>query len=178
LSNSARCMPSSTKRQGGLCNSDKTSSRSGQAGHSPEEHVIGPGTSSAVSLMMPGQGCPGLQRGRGEPSCSGDATFNDAGAVHHRRATYPGQAQGPLGKRRCPTSRELCLSEARRPLGASCNTLPTREGGLSPHRAHTGQDACGPGSPRRRAAPPRPSSPTRGRGAPRLPLQAWRTLRQ
>jgi hypothetical protein len=57
-SNSTRCRPSSTKKRGGLCSSDKTSSRSGQAWHSPEEHVIGSGTSSAVSLMMPGQGCP------------------------------------------------------------------------------------------------------------------------
>jgi hypothetical protein len=41
-----------------LCNSGKTSSRSGQAEHSPEKHVIRPGTSSVVSLTMPGQGCP------------------------------------------------------------------------------------------------------------------------
>jgi hypothetical protein len=46
------------KKRGDLCSSDKTSSRSGQAEHSPEECVIGPGTSSAVSLTMPGQGCP------------------------------------------------------------------------------------------------------------------------
>jgi hypothetical protein len=57
-SNSARCRPSSTKKRGGLCSSDKTSSRSGQAEHSPEERVTGPGMSSAVSLMIPGQGCP------------------------------------------------------------------------------------------------------------------------
>jgi hypothetical protein len=57
-SNSTRCRPSSTKKRGGLCSSDKTSSRSGWAEHSPEERVIGPGTSSAVSLTMPGQGCP------------------------------------------------------------------------------------------------------------------------
>jgi hypothetical protein len=57
-SNSARCRPSSTKKQGDLCSSDKTSSRSGQAEHSPEERVIGPGMSSVVSLTMPGQGCP------------------------------------------------------------------------------------------------------------------------
>jgi hypothetical protein len=62
-SNSARCRPSSTKKQGGLCSSDKTSSRSGQAEHSPEERVIGPGTSSAVSLMMPGQDCLGHSAG-------------------------------------------------------------------------------------------------------------------
>jgi hypothetical protein len=41
-----------------LCSSDKTSSRSGQAEHSLEERVIRPGMSSAVSLTMPGQGCP------------------------------------------------------------------------------------------------------------------------
>jgi hypothetical protein len=57
-SNSARCRPNSTKKWGGLCSSDKTSSRSGQARHSPEERVIGPGTSSVVSSMMLGQGCP------------------------------------------------------------------------------------------------------------------------
>jgi hypothetical protein len=57
-SNSARCKPGSTKKRGGLCSSDKTSSRNGQAEHSPEERVIRPGTSSAVSLTVPGQGCP------------------------------------------------------------------------------------------------------------------------
>jgi hypothetical protein len=58
LSNSARCRPSSTKKQGGLCSSSRTSSRNGQAGHSLEERVIGPGTSSAVSLTKPGRGYP------------------------------------------------------------------------------------------------------------------------
>jgi hypothetical protein len=53
-----RCRPSSTRKQGNLCSSGKTSSRSGQAEHSPEKRVIGPETSSAVSLTMPGQGCP------------------------------------------------------------------------------------------------------------------------
>jgi hypothetical protein len=41
-----------------LCSSGKTSSRSGQAEHSPEKRVIRPGTSNTVSLTMPGQGCP------------------------------------------------------------------------------------------------------------------------
>jgi hypothetical protein len=57
-SKSARCRPSSTRKQDNLCSSGKTSSRSGQAEHSLERHVIRPGTPSAVSLMMPGQGCP------------------------------------------------------------------------------------------------------------------------
>jgi hypothetical protein len=177
-SNSARCRPSSTKKQGDLCSFDKTLSRSGQAEHSPEERVIGPRTSSAVSLTMPGQGCPGLQRSRPEPSCSGDATSNNVGAIHHQGATYPGRTQGPPGKRRCPASRELCLPRARRPLGASCSVLSMHVRGLGPHRAHSRQDTCSPGSPRRRATPPRPLSPPRGEGAPRLPPQAWGTLRQ
>jgi hypothetical protein len=46
------------KKQGDLSSSDKTSSRNGQAEHSPEEHVIGPETSSAASSTMPGQGYP------------------------------------------------------------------------------------------------------------------------
>jgi hypothetical protein len=46
------------RKQGNLCSSGKTSSRSGQAEHSPEKRVIRPGTSSAVSLTMPGQGYP------------------------------------------------------------------------------------------------------------------------
>jgi hypothetical protein len=41
-----------------LCSFDKTLSRSGQAEHSSEKRVIRPGTSSVVSLTMPGQGCP------------------------------------------------------------------------------------------------------------------------
>jgi hypothetical protein len=43
---------------GQLVRSSKTSSRSGQAEHSPEKHVIRPGTSNIVSLTMPGQGYP------------------------------------------------------------------------------------------------------------------------
>jgi hypothetical protein len=46
------------EEEGNLCSSGKTSSRSGQAEHSPEKHVIGLGTSNAVSLTMPGQVCP------------------------------------------------------------------------------------------------------------------------
>jgi hypothetical protein len=49
---------------------------------------------------------------------------------------------------------------------------------LHHHRAHAGRDACSPGSPRQRAPPPRPSSLPRREGAPRLPPQAWGTLRQ
>jgi hypothetical protein len=44
--------------------------------------------------------------------------------------------------------------------------------------AHAGCDTCSPGSPRQQAPPPRPSSLPRRKGAPRLPPQAWGTLRQ
>jgi hypothetical protein len=64
------------------------------------------------------------------------------------------------------------------PPGASHNDFPAHAGGLGPHRAHAGRDACSPGSPRQRAPPPRPSSLPRREGAPRLPPQAWGTLRQ
>jgi hypothetical protein len=46
------------RKQDNLWSSGKTSSRSGQAEHWPEKRVIRPGTSSGVSLMMPGQDCP------------------------------------------------------------------------------------------------------------------------
>jgi hypothetical protein len=83
--------------------------------------------------------------------------------------THPGRTQGSPGRCRGPTSQKLCLPKARVPLGASRNVLPTHAGGLGPHRAHTGRDACSPGPPRQRTTPPRPSSPPRGKGAPRLP---------
>jgi hypothetical protein len=113
---------------------------------------------------------------RPESSCSGDATPSDAEAVHHRGATYPGRTLGSLGKCSGPTSREFCLPKARVPLEASRNVLPTHAGGLGPHRALMGRDACSPESPRRRAPLPRPSSPPQKEGAPRLPPQARRTL--
>jgi hypothetical protein len=46
------------RKQGNLCSFGKTSSKSGQAEHSQEKCVIGPETSNAILLMMPGQGCP------------------------------------------------------------------------------------------------------------------------
>jgi hypothetical protein len=56
--------------------------------------------------------------------------------------------------------------------------FPICAGSLGPHRAHAQHSACGPGSPRQRAPPPQLSSPPRREGAPRLPPQAWRKLRQ
>jgi hypothetical protein len=77
-----------------------------------------------------------------------------------------------------PTGRELCLPKARVPPGASRRDFPIRAGSLGPHRAHAGRDACSPRSPWQRAPLSRPLSPSRREGAPRLPPQAWGTLRQ
>jgi hypothetical protein len=65
---------------------------------------------------MPGQGCPGLQRGQPESGSSINTTPSDAGAIHHRGAAYPGRTQKSLGGCRGPTGRELCLPKARVPL--------------------------------------------------------------
>jgi hypothetical protein len=166
------------RKQGNLCSSGKTSSRSGQAERSLEKRLNRLGTSSAESLTMPGQGCPGLQRGRPESGCSGNTTASNAGAIHHRGAAYPGRTQESPGGCRGPTGQELYLPKARAPPGASRNDFPAHAGGLGSHRAHAGRDACSPGSPRQRAPPPQPSGPPRREGAPRLPPQAWGMLRQ
>jgi hypothetical protein len=68
--------------------------------------------------------------------------------------------------------------EGRVPLGTSCRDFPIHAGSLDLHRAHAQHSACGPGSPRQRAPSPRSSGPPRREGAPRLPPQAWGTLRQ
>jgi hypothetical protein len=127
---------------------------------------------------MPGQGCPGFQWGWPEPGCSSNTTPSDAGAIHHRGAAYPGRTQESPGGCRGPMGRKLCLPKARVPPGASRRDFPIHAGSLGPHRAHAGRNACSPGSPRQRAPLPRPSSPPRREGAPRLPPQAWGTLRQ
>jgi hypothetical protein len=138
----------------------------------------GPGRPASYHRRCQGKAAPSLQRGRLESGCSSDTTPSDAGAIHHRGAAYPGRTQeSPRGCRGL-TGRKLCLAKARVPPRASRNDLPTHEGGLGPHRAHAGRNACGSGSPRQRAPLPRPSSPHRREGAPRLPPQAWGTLRQ
>jgi hypothetical protein len=63
------------------------------------------------------------------------------------------------------------------PPGASRRDFPIQAGSLGLHRVHAGRNACSPGSPWQRAPPSRPSSPPRREGAPRLPPQAWGTLR-
>jgi hypothetical protein len=119
-----------------------------------------------------------FQWGRPEPGRGGNASPRDAGAIDHRGAANPGRTQESPGGHRGPAGRKLCLPKAGAPLGTSCHDFPIHAGSLGPHRAHAQHSACGPGSPRQRAPSPRLSSPPRREGAPRLPFQAWRTLRQ
>jgi hypothetical protein len=125
-----------------------------------------------------GKAATGFQWVRPEPGCSGNTSPRDAVAINHREAAYPGRAQESPRGCRGPTGRKLCLPKAGVPLGASLCDFPIHTGSLGPHRAHAQHSACGPGSPRQRAPSPQPSSPPRREGAPRLPPQAWGTLRQ
>jgi hypothetical protein len=93
-----------------------------------------------------GSAAPGRQRVRPGPSCSGDATSSHAGAIHHRGTAYLGRTQGSPGRRRGSTSRELCLLETSRPLGAPCGVLSTHAGSLGPSRARAGRDTRRSGS--------------------------------
>jgi hypothetical protein len=74
--------------------------------------------------------------------------------------------------------RKLCLPKAGVPLGTSRRDFPIHAGSLGPLRAHAQHSACSPGSPRQRASSSQPSGPPRRQGVPRLPPQAWGTLRQ
>jgi hypothetical protein len=119
-----------------------------------------------------------FQWSRPEPGCSDNAPPRDVGAINHRGTANPRRAQESPRGRRGPMGRELRLPKAGVPLGTSCHDLPIHAGSLGQHRAHAQHSACGPGTPRQRALSPRPSGPPRREGAPRLPPQAWGTLRQ
>jgi hypothetical protein len=161
-----------------LCSSGRTSDRSGQAEHRPEKRVIWPRTSSTASPTMPGQGCPRLPVGSARTWLQQQYYSERCRNHHHRGAAYPGRTQESPRGCRGPTGQKLCLPKAGVPPRTSRRDFPIYAGSLGPHRAHAGRNACSPGSPRPRAPPPRPSSPPRREGAPRLPPQAWGTLRQ
>jgi hypothetical protein len=178
-SKSARCRPGSTRKQDNLCSSGGTSGMSGQAEHQPEKRVICPKTSSTASPMMPGQGCPRLPVGSAR-------TWLQQQYYSERCRSHP-PPRGGVSRESSRISWRMSRSDGPTalppegrgtPPGASRRDFPIHAGSLGPHRAHAGQSACGPGSPRQRAPPPRPSSPPRREGASRLPPQAWGTLRQ
>jgi hypothetical protein len=137
-----------------------------------------PGYPAPHRRRCQGKAATDFQWSRPEPGCSGNSSLRDAGAINHRGAVYSGRAQESLGGRRGPTGRKLRLAKVGVPLGTSRRDFPIHAGSLGPHRAHAQHSACGPRSPRQRAPPPQPSGPPQREGAPRLPPQAWGTLRQ
>jgi hypothetical protein len=125
-----------------------------------------------------GKAATRFQWSRPEPGCSSNASPRDARAINHRGAANLGRAQESPGGRCGPTGRKLRLPKAGVPLGTSRCDFLIHAGSLGPHRAHAQHSACGLGSPRQRAPSPRLLGPPRREGAPRLPPQAWGTLRQ
>jgi hypothetical protein len=178
-SKSARCRLGSTRKQDNLCSSGRTSGRSGQAEHRPEKRVICPRTSSTASLTMPGQGCP-------RPPVGSARTWLQQQYYSERCRNHP-PPRGGVSRENSRISWMMSRSDGPKalppegrgtPPGTLRRDFPIHAGSLGPHRAHTGRNTCSPGSPRQRAPPPRPSSPPQREGAPRLPPQAWGTLRQ
>jgi hypothetical protein len=177
-SKSARCRPGSTREQEHLSCSGGTSGRNGQTKLQPERRVIYPRASSTALPTTSGQGRHRILVGSARTWLQ--QQYFSARCRNHRppKGGVSRGAQESPGECRGPTGQKLCLSEAGVPLGASRRDFPIYAGSLGPHRAHAQHGACGPGSPRQRAPPPQPSNPPRREGAPRLPPQAWGTLRQ
>jgi hypothetical protein len=149
-----------------------------QAEHWPEKRVTWPRTSSTASPAMPGQGCPRLPVGSAR-------TWLQRRYYSERCRNHP-PPRGGVSRESSRISWKMLRSDGPRALPpegrgtpeASRRDFPVHAGSLGPHRAHAKHRVCGPGSPRQRAPPPRPSSPPRQEGAPRLPPQMWGTLRQ
>jgi hypothetical protein len=127
---------------------------------------------------MPGQGCPRPPAGsariwlprqyyseqcRSHPPPRG-GVFRENSRISWRMSRSDGPKALP------PEGKGAPWSIAQR-LPDSCGRPRSTPGARGTRR-------CSPGSPRQRAPPPRPSSPPRQKGAPRLPPQAWGTLRQ
>jgi hypothetical protein len=118
---------------------------------------------------MPGQGCPRLP-------VESARTWLQRQYYSERCRSHP-PSRGGVSRENSRISWRMSRSDGPRALppegkgtpGVSCRDFPIHAGSLGPHRAHAGRDACGPGSPRQRAPPPRPSSPPQQKGALRLP---------
>jgi hypothetical protein len=140
-------------------------------------HISLSGTSSAESLMMPGQGYP-------RPLVGSARIWLQQQYCSKRCRSHP-PPRGGVSRENSRISWRMPRSDGPRALppegkGAPrsiTQRLPDSCGKPRSTPAHAGRNACGPGSPRQRAPPPRPSSPPRREGAPRPPPQAWWTLR-
>jgi hypothetical protein len=175
-SKSAGCRPGSTREQERLSRSAGTSGRHGRANPRPEKYVIYPRASSTASpttsgsghhLHLVGSARTWLQQRCFSARCRSHQPPRGGKSRGSSRISW--KAPRSDGPRALPP-------EGTVPLGTSCRDFPIHAGSLGLHRAHAQHRACGPGSPRQRAPSPRPSSPPRREGAPRLPPQAWGTL--
>jgi hypothetical protein len=177
-SKSTRCRPGSTRKQDNLCSFGKISGRSGQAEHRPEKRVIWPRTTNTASPTMPGQGCPQLPVGSAR-TWQQQRYYSEQCRNHSPPRGGESRESSRISWRMSRSDGPKALPpEGKDTPGASRRDFPIHVGSLGPHRAHAEHSACGPGSPWQRAPPPRPSSPPRREGAPRLPPQARGTLRQ
>jgi hypothetical protein len=128
--------------------------------------------------MIPGQDCPRFPVGSAK-------TWLQL-RYFSERCRNPPPPRGGVSWESSRTSRKMPRSDGPKALppegrgtpGASRHDFRIRARTLGPHRAHAQHGACGPRSPRQRAPLPQPLSPPRRKGAPRLPPQAWQTLRQ
>jgi hypothetical protein len=161
-----------------LSSSGGTSGRNGQTKLRSEKRVIYPRASNTALPTTSGQGRHRLPVGSARTWQQQQYYF--ARCQNHRPPKGGVSRESSRISWRMPRSDgpKALPPEAGVPLGASRRDFPTHAGSLGPHRAHAQHGACGPGSPRQRAPPPQPSSPPRREGAPRLPPQAWGTLRQ
>jgi hypothetical protein len=165
--------PGSTREQEHLSRSAGTSGRNGRANLRPEKCTVYPRVSSTASPTMSGCGRHPLPVGSArtwlhqqcfsarcqshQPPRGGES--RESSRISWRASRSDGLRDPPPGGRGTPRNIVLRLPD-------SCGKPRSTPG------------ACGPGSPRQRAPSPRPSGPPRREGAPRLPPQAWRTLRQ
>jgi hypothetical protein len=128
-----------------LCSCGKTSSRSGQAEHSPEKRVIRPGTSTAVSLTMPGQGRP-------RPPAGSARMWLQRQCCSERCRSHPPPRGG--------VSRENSRISWRMPRSDGPKALPPGDKGAPRSIAQQLPDSCG-----------RPRSTPGARGTRRLQPQ-------
>jgi hypothetical protein len=161
-----------------LSSSGGTSGRNGQTKLRPEKRVIYPRASSTALPTTSGQGHHRLPVGSARTWLQ--QQYYSARCRNHQPPKGGVSRESSRISWRVPRSDgpKALPPKGRGTPRRSHRDFPTRAGSLGPHRAHAQHGACGPGSPRQRAPPPQPSSPPRREGAPRLPPQAWGTLRQ
>jgi hypothetical protein len=161
-----------------LSSSGGTSGRNGQSKLRPEKRVIYPRASSTALPTTSGQGRHRLQVGSARTWLR--QQYYSARCRNHRPPKGGVSRESSRISWRMPRSDgpKALPPKGRGTPRSIALRFPIHAGSLSPHRAHVQHGACCPRSPRQRAPLSQPSSPPRQKGAPRLPPQAWGTLRQ